>query len=756
MNTSTSLAKLFAAILVGGLLLALAMVPFAGLSGWAVSATNKTMNSNVQDISANDDLPRMSRVTDRNGSTLAYIYDQRRIEVSPDAISQSMKDAIVSIEDRRFFEHGGVDVRGTIRAAAANVTSGGVSEGASTLNQQYVKNYLLLVKADSTEQQAAAIETSIPRKLREMKMASELDKKFSKDEILARYLNLVSFGNNAFGVQTAAQTYFGANAKDLTVPQAALLAGVVQSTSRHDPFTNPDSARARRNAVLDAMASTGKISAEEAKKYKEQPLGVGKEPRRNTNGCIGAGNAGFFCDYVMQWLDSKGLDRDKIAKGGYTIRTTLDRPAQEAANKASKKHVSATAPGVASASNYVTPTKDGHEVLAMASSRNYGLDSKKYETVLPITHSLQGHGAGSVFKIFAAAKAIEQGAGLNTVLDVPSRLDVDNMGHGGAKNCPPTKYCVENAGPYKSTMTLKEALATSPNTPFISMVEKVGVKEVVDLAVKMGLRSYANKNSHGDTSVAKYTTDNNLGSFVLGPNAVNPLELSNVAATLADHGRWCEPRPVLKVTDHAGKEVPLKKTECEQALNKDVADALANGMGADVSSGTAASAASSVGWSGLISAKTGTTETSYSAAFLGFTPKWAGSTYIFNDGGTSMNLCTAPVRQCAEGNLYGGNEPAQTFLETSKTGVSRYGGPGLPSYDRKYDSGTNPGKFASQKPSQSTTTNSNSTAPSRDRSSRSPNTPPALQDFESQINDLLNRLQTFGNQPSQGTRPGRR
>ena len=113
--------------------------------------------------------------------------------------------------------------------------------------------------------------------------------------------------------------------------------------------------------------------------------------------------------------------------------------------------------------------------------------------------------------------------------------------------------------------------------------------------------------------------------------------------------------------------MPLKKTECEQALNKDVADALANGMGSDISSGTAASAASSVGWSGM-SAKTGTTETSYSAAFLGFTPKWAGSTYIFNDGGTSMNLCTAPVRQCAEGNLYGGNEPAQTFLETSKTG----------------------------------------------------------------------------------------
>ncbi|WP_295644578.1 transglycosylase domain-containing protein [uncultured Corynebacterium sp.] len=756
MNTSTSFAKLFAAILVGGLLLALAMVPFAGLSGWAVSATNKTMNSNVQDISANDDLPRMSVITDRDGNAMAYIYDQHRVEMNPANISQNMKDAIVAIEDRRFYEHGGVDIKGTLRAAAANVTSGGVSEGASTLNQQYVKNYLLLVKADSTEQQAAAIETSIPRKLREMKMAAELDKKFSKDEILARYLNLVSFGNNAYGVQTAAQTYFGKNAKDLNVPEAALLAGIVQSTSRHDPFTNPDSAKARRNAVLDAMASTGKISASDSAKYKNQPLGVGKEPRSNVNGCIGAGNAGFFCDYVLQWLDAQGLDRKKIARGGYTIKTTLDREAQAAADQASKKYVSATQPGVASASNFITPTKDGHEVLAMASSRNYGLDTKKSETVLPITHSLQGHGAGSVFKIFAAAKAIEQGAGLNTVLDVPNRVDVDNMGNGGAKNCPPNKYCVENASSYKPSMTLKETLATSPNTPFITMAEKVGVKPIVDLAVKMGLRSYADKGSHGDTSVANYTKENNLGSFVLGPNAVNPLELSNVAATLADHGRWCEPRPVTSVTNHSGKEVSLKKRKCEQALNQDVADALANGMGSDISSGTAAGAASSVGWSGPISAKTGTTETSFSAAFLGFTPRWAGSTYIFNDGGSSKNLCTAPVRQCGEGNLYGGNEPAQTFLEASKAGVARYGGPSLPQYDKKYDNGTNPGKFASKGYGSGTSTSAGGSGQARNGTTGAPATPPGLQDFENQINDLIQRLQSFGNQAPQSARGGRR
>ena len=143
--------------------------------------------------------------------------------------------------------------------------------------------------------------------------------------------------------------------------------------------------------------------------------------------------------------------------------------------------------------------------------------------------------------------------------------------------------------------------------------------------------------------------DNNLGSFVLGPTAVNPLELSNVAATLAHHGRWCEPLPVLSVKDRNGKKVEFEEANCEQAIDKKVADALANGLGSDVQSGTAAGSARAVGWSGPLAAKTGTTETSYSAAFLGFTSGWAGSSYIFNDGGTAKNLCTAPVRQC--GNL---------------------------------------------------------------------------------------------------------
>lgn len=686
--------KLFLAILAGGVLLAAAILPFAGAGGWVVNASTDAMNSNVQDISENNTVPLRSRITDRDGKTIAWVYNQNRTEVPSDKISQEMKDSIVAIEDRRFYQHKGVDIRGTLRAAAANVSSGGVSEGASTINQQYVKNYLWLIEAENEDEAAQAIETSLPRKLREMKMAGDLDEKLTKDEILTRYLNLVSFGNSAFGVQTAAQTYFGVNAADLNDNQSAFLAGIVQSTSALNPYTNPEGAKQRRDAVLQARVNAGSLSQAKADELASKPLGVLKEPKVPANGCIGAGGSGFFCDYVMEYLDKKGISKDEVAKGGYTIRTTLDAQAQKQAEQAARSKVSPDQEGVSAATNYITPKDGKHQVVAMATSRKYGLSQDERESVLPLPHSLQGHGAGSVFKIFAAAAALEDGMGLNTNLAVPTRAEVEGMGAGGAPGCPPNKYCVENAGSYKPNMTLKEALATSPNTPFIEMAEKLGMERITDIAIKLGLRSYKNEGSFdGKHSVEEYVKDNNLGSFVLGPTAVDPLELSNVAASLADHGRWCEPTPVLSVKDRNGKKVKMEKADCEQAIDKKIADALANGLGSDVQQGTASASARAAGWSGPLSAKTGTTETSFSAAFLGFTSGWAGSSYIFNDGGTAKNLCTAPVRQCGKGNLYGGNEPAQIFFEASKPMVKKYGGGKLPSYDKKYDAGTNPGKW---------------------------------------------------------------
>ncbi|PFG27462.1 penicillin-binding protein 1B [Corynebacterium renale] len=682
-----SFLTLIGATLGAGILAATALAPAAGVGGFAVAETNATMQQGLEDMSAGH-APGVTTITDRTGEPMAWIYKQRRYVVPADAIAQSMKDAIVSIEDRRFYEHDGVDIQGTARAMAANLLSGGVEQGASTLNQQYVKNYLLFVTADSEEEQAAATEQSVPRKLREMRMASDLDALLPKDEILARYLNLVPFGNGAYGIEAAAQTYFGITAAELSVPQSAMLAGMVQASAYLNPYTNPDGVFERRSMVLDAMVSTGTLSPEDAEAYKQEPLGVLEQPGGLPNGCITAGDKGFMCDYALRYLESKGLSQDEILNGSYTITTTLDPATQQAAHTAATNHVNPNTPGVAGVVNVVKPGADSREIMAMTSSRNYGLNLEAGETVLPQPTSMVGNGAGSVFKIFTAGVALEEGMGLDTVLPVPARYEARGMGDGGAKNCPPGVYCVENAGVYKSQMTLQEALAHSPNTTFVQLIEKVGVAPVVDLAVGLGLRSYAEPGSfNGEASIADYMKDHNLGSFTLGPTAVNALELSNVGASIASGGRWCEPNPILEVLDENGKEVFIDRPDCEDVMDEGAAAALMAGMSQDTKVGTAADSAKSSGWTDPVAAKTGTTESNQSSAFLGFNTGVAAAPYIYNDGTSTTPLCTGPVRQCQNGSLYGGLEPARMWFDMGNATPAARDGELLP-LDNRYRAGT--------------------------------------------------------------------
>lgn len=681
-----SLGKLVLSTALVGILIALAIAPVAGVSGVAVARTNETMQSDVQDLT-NGDTPGVSTILDAKGNPLAYIYEQRRHPVKPDEISDAMKKAVVAIEDRRFYEHEGVDLQGNVRALWTNLVAGGVSQGASTLDQQYVKNYLLLVNATTDEERQAATEQSVARKLREMRMATDIDARLSKDEILTNYLNLVPFGNHAFGVEAASRTYFGTDAAHLTVPQAAMLAGMVQSSEYLNPYTNEEGVTERRNVVLQAMVDNGSLSQEDADAFSQQPLGVLDSPATLANGCIGAGDRGFFCDYVLEYLNEKGIDREHLARGGLTVKTTLDPDVQDQALNAVRSHTAPDAEGVAEVMNVIKPGTDSRKVLAMVSSRTYGLDLNNNETLLPQPNSLVGNGAGSVFKLFTAAAALEAGYGIKDKLAVPNRYEAEGLGYGGAANCPPNKYCVENSGNYASTMTMQDTLAYSPNTPFIQLTEQLGVERLVDIAVKLGLRSYEEPGSYdGESSIADHIKESNLGSFTLGPTAVNALELSNVGATVASQGMWCEPNPIEEVTDSHGNEVYLKHTPCERAVDKEVAKALENNMTADTEKGTAADSARAAGFSGQAAAKTGTTESNQSSAFLGFNSAVAAAPYIYNDGTTTSPLCTGPVRQCPSGNLFGGKEPAATFY-TMAARVPEANKGTVPDYDRAYDSG---------------------------------------------------------------------
>ncbi|WKD58560.1 transglycosylase domain-containing protein [Corynebacterium caspium] len=663
MSIGKSLLTLIGGTICAGLLGAVALAPAAGMTGFAAARTQATMESNLADLTEGM-TPGVTTITDVHGEPLAWLYDQRRYEVPSEAISTNMKEAIVSIEDRRFYEHEGVDIQGTMRALITNILSGGVEQGASTLNQQYVKNYLLLVAATDKKEQAAATERSVSRKLREMRMASDLDKLLSKDQILTRYLNLVPFGHGAFGIEAAAKTYFGISAAELTVPQAAMLAGMVQSSSYLDPYSNEEGVLNRRNLVLETMVSRGVITQAEATQYASEPLGVLPEPLGLPNGCITAGDNGFMCDYALNYLESKGLSREDIKNGAFTIETTLDPEIQQAAHEVIAAHVSPTAPGVAEVLNIVEPGEESRNILAMTSSRSYGLELEQGQTVLPQPASLVGNGAGSVFKIFTAAVALKEGLGLDSQLEVPTRIELKGMGDGGAKNCPPDTYCVENAGVYPPKLSLRDALAQSPNTSFVNLIQEVGVSPVVDMAVALGLRSYSAPGTFNEqSSIADYVKDHNLGSFTLGPTPVNALELSNVGATLASGGRWCEPNPISKVTDRFGNEVFIDRPACEDVLDKEIAAALMQGMSTDATVGTAAAAAKSTNWTKPVAVKTGTTESHQSSAFIGFNSGFAAAPYIYNDGTTVTSLCTSPVRQCEEGSLFGGNEPAHSWFQ---------------------------------------------------------------------------------------------
>ncbi len=648
MSIRSTVAKLAGCTALGGVLVAGMLFPAAGGFGYVSNRAADTVDNSSAEL-VEGIVPAVTTMVDSAGNTIAWLYDQRRFEVPSDQISNEMKLAIVSIEDKRFPEHQGVDWQGTIRAFLTNTSSGQVEQGASTIDQQYVKNYLLHVVAKTDAERRAAIETTPARKIREIRMALTLDEELSKDEILTRYLNLVPFGNGSFGIQDAAQTYFGIDAKDLSIAQSAMLAGMVQSSSALNPYTNQEGVTNRRNIVLDTMIDNIPERADEIRAAKAEPLGVLPEPNTLSRGCIAAGDRGFFCEYALQYLENSGLSREQIDKGGYLIRTTLDPEVQDSTKAALDQYTSPTVDDVASVMNVIEPGQDAHRVLAMGSSRTYGLDGDADETVQPQPYSLAGHGAGSIFKIFTVAAAMEQGLGTSAVLDVPSRYNAQGLGDGGAAGCPAGYYCVENAGAYPPALAVTDALAQSPNTAFVKLIEATGVDSVVDLSVRLGMRSYLQPNTSGfgEQSMADMQKQQHLGSYTLGPTWINPLELSNVAATLASHGKWCPPTPIDGVFDREGKPVPITQQACEQAVEPGLADTLANAMSKDVAGGgTASGAAGATGWNLPVAAKTGTTESHMSSAFLGFTNRYAGSVYTFGDSPTPGQICANPVRPC--------------------------------------------------------------------------------------------------------------
>ena len=424
-----------------------------------------------------------------------------------------------------------------------------------------------------------------------------------------------------------------ATAAALTVPQAALLAGMVNNPNVYDPYDHPQAALDRRNVVINAMAQVGSISPAQATAATATSLGVlPGGPIVPGGTCMAAApDAGFFCQYAVDYLEQAGITGAQLATGGYTIRTTLDPAASAAAKDAVDANVPTTQDGVANTFALVRPGHDGHEVLAMVSNRNYGTDAAAGDRATNIVADPSDvFGAGSSFKIFTTAAALENGTvGFDTSLPNPGSQCFTPPVTNRYTSC----YPVANDGTsYPDPISLQDALATSPNVAFVGLEARTGLPSVIAMAQRLGLRDTLASNAAGGTPVTdpgdprshdprlnqpQSQYFQNLLSFTLGDSPVSTLEMANVSATVESDGVWCPPTPILSVTDRAGHAVAVPQQKCEQVVAPGLAHTLAAGLSRDTTNGTSAAAARAAGWSRPDIGKTGTTNTSESVAFVG-------------------------------------------------------------------------------------------------------------------------------------------
>jgi membrane peptidoglycan carboxypeptidase len=609
-----------AGVLVAGLAL-----PFVGGAGLAARSTSEHYESLPETLKI-EALPQASRMLDSSGKVMATFYYQNRVTVPLRRISPVMRNAIIAIEDSRFYEHNGIDMRGTARALVNN-QSGDDVQGGSTITQQLVKNILVESAAarDDAEAAKAAREKTYDRKLRELRYAIGLEKQLTKPQILERYLNISYFGARAYGVQAAARRYFSRGADKLSVDQAALLAGIVQSPGAFDPLRNPDSALSRRNVVIKRMADLGYISQAAADEATARPLGLKVSPV--PNGCSTA-YAPYFCDFVVESLKNDPAfgktAEDRIAlllRGGLTIKTTLNPATQKAAQKAVDDNIPRDdASGIGTAISMVKPGSGAIQALAQnrtwGTAKKRGVTSINYNVETRYGGSTFGFQAGSTFKVFTAAAALQQGIPMSLRIDSPERKEFR-----GFENCEtgadfPT-YPVSNSTDAGTTsVDMARGLAFSVNTWAVGLELRTGLCAPAEVAESLGVRQASGEPLQ------------RVPSFTLGSNGIAPLRMAEAYATFAARGIHCTAFAVTSITDRSNRVVPHTKPTCERALDEPVADAMNQLLAGVVQNGTGRAMA----LGRPVAGKTGTTTDNYDVWFVGHTPDLATAVWVGDPG----------------------------------------------------------------------------------------------------------------------------
>ena len=584
--------------------------------------TNGSLNgyNGIPSTLAKPPLPQRTVILAADGTNIATLYYQDRIEVPIAEISQVMQDAIVAIEDSRFYSHHGFDLRGTLRALVSNATGSQV-QGGSTLTQQYVKN-ILLGSAKSDQEMAAATERSYTRKLQELRYALAIEKQMTKKQILEGYLNIAYFGSGAYGVEAAARRYFSKSASRLTLAEASLLAGLVQQPYGYDPLRYPDAATARRSIVLNRMAELGYITEAQAQATAKRPLSDILNPTTNSNGCT-TSIAPFFCDYVIKVVRSSAAfgatlaERDALLrKGGLTITTTLDLNAQHGAQKAVNKYLPPKDKSNKAAA--ITMMRPGTgDVVAMAQNRLWGTTGRgkttyNYNTDRGMGGTI-GMQAGSTFKVFVLAAAIEMGFSAFENIKSPKETTYTNFYNcEGTDLFPP--YTAKNFHG-SGTYNMFSGTAYSVNNYYVALEEKTGICRPAEIAESMGIRTGSG------ASLAR------VPSFVLGANEVTPLSVATAYATFAAHGKYCKPRVILSVVNRDGNALPIGSTQCMQVIKPEVADGVTKVL-RGVITGFPGSTGAGMAIGRDAAGKTGTTNDSAAVWFSGYTPELEATVWV--------------------------------------------------------------------------------------------------------------------------------
>lgn len=590
------------------LFIALCLVVFAGLGFGYIFAAYQSLPA----VGNNMRPAVSSQVFDSHGRLITTFHsDQNRLPIDINKVPQNLQNAFIAAEDNRFYEHIGIDPIGIFRAIFANLTNRGIAQGGSTITQQLAKNAFL-----SQEQ-------TLKRKIQEAMLALEIEHKYSKKEILEMYMNQIYFGQGAYGIQTAAKTYFNKDVNELTLTQCAMLAGLPKSPNYYSPFNNLNEAKKRKNVVLDQMVKYGYVSAAEAEDAKNQDLGLSKSHQSKE-----ADEYASFIDYVSQQVAKKYGD-DALYKEGLKIYTTMDVDKQHAAVRAMRNlpnnytdENGLTQPQAAIVS--IDP-KTGH-ILAMVGGR--GQDSFNRA-------SMAVRQPGSAFKPFVYLTALQHDMTPDTTMnDQPV-----TYGNWSPKNA---------GGSYSGTMTLSDALAHSVNTIAVQLADQVGTKNIIANAKKMGITTLDAK-------------DDNLAMALGGlTKGVTPLEMASAYGTFANKGVHVKPTAIVKILDRNGNVLEdastLEKEETKtRVMSEREAYEMTTMLEGVIDHGTGTAAAIGRPAAG----KTGTTDDNKDAWFVGYTPDIVTAVWIGDDTG-SHSL----------GEIYGGTIPAEIWKDYMSSATS--------------------------------------------------------------------------------------